>query len=166
MIPEIASNLLSVGQLTDVGYEVIFSRDAVRLLDKSSGEIIFEGRRTENGLYELNPHDIASLALEGNEGAGLLHHRCGHIACSTLRSAIENGLVKGVKLTAKELERATKYVCKACALNKLTRSPHPRSVSKITKKLDLMLSDILGPFLVHSINAIRLFLKVKTLLKK
>jgi hypothetical protein len=52
LIPKLNFNLISIGQLCDLGYEVIFSSSECRVQDPRTGQLIRIGRKIGR-LYEL-----------------------------------------------------------------------------------------------------------------
>lgn len=100
-VPNLAVNLLSIGKLTDLGLNVVFSNDHCFIQDRTSGRQIGIGYR-EGGLYLLDSlhllgshfvvaltteHSLQNFALKSSL-FHLWHSRLGHVSSSCFQYMI------------------------------------------------------------------------------
>ena len=85
----------------------------------------------------------------------LWHQRMAHVNAGGIRDMVKNGVVEGVNLDLK----SDASECTACVYGKSTRAPVPRQGgSRSSKILDLVHTDVCGPFPVESLGGSRYFL--------
>ena len=46
LVPKLCKNLMSVGQLVDQGYDVVFSRNGCEVLKKENGSVVASGKKS------------------------------------------------------------------------------------------------------------------------
>lgn len=89
-IPDLTTNLLSVGAITDNDGEVTFTKDKVTI--KHSDQVILRGKKLQNGLFGIDLESAmkkeASLTVNGAEKA-TWHRKLGHIHKEELKQLIE-----------------------------------------------------------------------------
>jgi hypothetical protein len=80
-IPKLRANLISLGQLTEIGYKVVLDDDVITVSEKDPHRVIMCVQRTSNRLYkiELKPIIPNCLLTCLNDDAWLWHGRLGHI---------------------------------------------------------------------------------------
>lgn len=61
--PNLAHNLLSVGQLMDGGYSILFDDNSCYVKDKKSGQIIVSIPMAQNRMFPLEVFDVKKCAL-------------------------------------------------------------------------------------------------------
>ena len=107
-------NLLSISQLCDKGYKVIFEADHCTILDKTSNEIKFFGKKHKNiyliDLKKILNHDLCFVA-NVNDLAGLWHRRLGHASYGVISKLARRDLVIGLPKSS----YSNAQVCSACA---------------------------------------------------
>jgi len=150
--PKNAFNLLSVSAAAANGVEFVFTAD--RCLAYKDGELILGATKHSNGLYKLlsppvyprQPVGDYTLAATQNNDKDphLWHRRLGHIGYSSLKRLVESGMVKGLPLSAEDIDKA-KEICDTCMKTKSTRQPFKPSESKTDATLDLIHMDLCGP---------------------
>ena len=94
-IPTLSYNLLSVGQLVNDRYSVIFDDGSCTIRDKKSGLIIVNVCMTQNKMFPLDVSNIERHALittQKNESS-LWHLRYGHLNIKGLRLLSQKGIV-------------------------------------------------------------------------
>ncbi|KAG5526084.1 hypothetical protein RHGRI_032397 [Rhododendron griersonianum] len=99
LIPALTLNLISVGQLCELGLTVLFSPSGCQVQDPHTGQTIGIGRRTGR-LFELislhlpprltSPVQSAASA-SSISSLSLWHSRLGHVSVSRLRSLVSSG---------------------------------------------------------------------------
>lgn len=147
-----AFNLLSVSAAAANGVEFHFTDE--NCLAYKDGELIMGAAKHSNGLYKmlsppLYPKKPASdynlaTAQKADKDPDLWHRRLGHLGYSSLRRLVKEGMVKGLPLTAEEIDNA-KQACDVCMKTKATRQPFKPSETKTEAPLDLIHMDLCGP---------------------
>jgi transposase InsO family protein len=95
---------------------------------------------------------IASVAMTARKlsEAELWHQRLGHLSYETMAQMVNHGAVKGLSVSAKALRKKAAAVCNSCDMAKHAAKPHPQSDSRSRQALELVHSDLIGPFDVES----------------
>ncbi|PWA78922.1 zinc finger, CCHC-type [Artemisia annua] len=109
-IPNLKSNILSLGQLTEIGCKVIMDGSKLTLYDKSRKLLM----KTTN---RYTP--ICLLANVDNQ-AWLWHARLGHLNFDDINKMTRKGLVEGIPRI-----NHVGQICDACLLGKHSRTPFP-----------------------------------------
>ena len=90
---------LSISQLCDKGYKIVFEKDACLIYDTNMKDILFKGFRNNN-IYELSITCISSndnlCLLASNNDYFLWHKRFGHLNMKTISKISKFDLVKGL----------------------------------------------------------------------
>jgi hypothetical protein len=145
LIPALTLNLISVGQLCELGLTITFSSSGCQVQDPQTGQILGIGRK--NGrLFELInlrlPSHLTSLArsaasTSSTTAFSLWHSRLGHVSFGRLQSLISSGKLGHV--TSQNID------CMPCQLAKQPALAFNKSDSISTSPFDLVHSDIWGP---------------------
>lgn len=160
-IPEFKFNLLSATKLTDEHCSIQLCDNQVKILQLSDNSILGDGQKV-NGLYILNAvptiHSIllsaASDVNESNNNLQIWHARLGHASNSMIQTLCKQSLVTGLDLT----DSHDNCFCEICLLSKKKRFPFPRSSSTSSHPLQLVHSDIAGPFQENGLDDSRYFI--------
>ncbi|GKC27388.1 zinc finger, CCHC-type containing protein [Tanacetum coccineum] len=96
-IPSLKSNLLSLGQFTEIGCKVVMKDDELRLYDMDN-KIFMKVTRQRNRLYKANLRIGTPVCLLANlkDDTWLWHARLGHLNFESLRSMAQRDLVQGI----------------------------------------------------------------------
>jgi len=123
-IPKLRSNLISLGQLTENGHQIVMDDDDLEVQDKISGKLIMKVRRSLNRLYRigLNPTEPVCFLTSVSEEAWLWHGRLGHVNFQSLKQITNKAMVGGMPVITHP-----EQVCHACLAGKQARAPFPRS---------------------------------------
>ncbi|KAL0360218.1 UNVERIFIED_CONTAM: Copia protein [Sesamum radiatum] len=141
-VPDLKTNLLSVGQLLENGYELSFKGGACEIRDSKS-VLIAEATRTENRMFPLylNITSHKCFSVRMNDDVWLWHFRYGHLNFGGLRTLQQKNMVIGLPKITPPIE-----VCEECMISKQHRNKFPKGKSWRAKGiLDLVHSDICGP---------------------
>lgn len=149
-IPELSTNLLSVSQIVDKGFKVIFDVNGCEIIDADMN-IFATGRRQQN-LFVLNVNENYCLATKVNS-RDLWHRRMGHLNDADL-SKLNNGLATGIDFAATKKAEP----CVNCLKGKQTRLPFPKQGSRAASVLEIIHSDLCGPMEVLSLGGAKYFL--------
>jgi hypothetical protein len=105
------------------------------------------------GLYQVEQEPIYVLSAE-TLSLDELHRRHGHVAHSTLKKMVEEGIITGIRLKDKP---ATP--CKPCLLAKAKKKPILNSWSgkHATKLGELVYSDVWGPAMTRTIGHVEYY---------
>ena len=141
-VPTLSHNLLSVGQLIDDGYSVIFDDGSCTIRDKKSGLIIVNVCMTQNKMFPLDVSNIERHVLittQKNESS-LWHLRYGHLNIKGLRLLSQKGMVFGLP------KINTLDVCEGYIYGKQSRKPFPIGKAwRASNYLELIHADLCGP---------------------
>ncbi|GJW96594.1 zinc finger, CCHC-type containing protein [Tanacetum coccineum] len=141
-IPDLKSNLLSLGQFTEIGCKVVMEDDELRLYDMDN-QIFMKITRQKNRLYKANLRIGTPVCLLANlkEDTWLWHARLGHLNFESLKSMAQRDLVHGIPAI-----KHTTQICDVCLIGKHSRAPFPKKAkARSTSPLDLVYGDLCGP---------------------
>ena len=149
-VPTYEVNLLSVNRSVKFGHKFIFNESKAKLMLNHGPQVDLT---EENGLFYLKitfQRSSASYPTTCNTSKAtikgdinLWHQRLGHLNKDDVKRTIG-------------CEDNLKEVCETCALGKQTSKPVPKETqNKSQKPLELVYSDILGPFEIPSLNGSR-----------
>jgi hypothetical protein len=142
-IPKLRSNLISLGQLTEIGLRVELDDDMLEVSEKNPSRLIMQVQRSLNRMYkiELNPVDPSYLMANIGDEAWLWHGRLGHINFRSLKQLAKKEMALGVPVI-----RHPDQVCRDCLVAKQTRAPIPNKANWHSEEvLNLVHVDLCGP---------------------
>ncbi|GJV52907.1 zinc finger, CCHC-type containing protein [Tanacetum coccineum] len=141
-IPNLKSNILSLGQLTEIGCKVIMDGNKLTLYGKNK-KLLMKVERSKNRLYSIKLQIEAPICLLASidNQAWLWHARLGHLNFDDINKMTRKNLVEGVP----RINHAGQ-ICDACLLGKHSRTPFPNQAKFRSKNpLDLVYGDLCGP---------------------
>lgn len=145
-ILEIDQNLLSVGQLLEKGFKLLFE-DSMCLIFDPSGQELFRIKMRQRS-FSLNPLEEEQMAFSCQLTiSDTWHKRLGHFHHQALMFMQRNDLVRGMPNLGKHFTS-----CKTCMLGKQIRFPFRTSIWRATKRLQLIHTDLCGPQSTPSLN--------------
>ena len=120
-VPNLAHNLLSVGQLLENGYSVLFDGLTCSIKDRNTGRDIISTHKTKNNMFSLEITNLESLNLtvKNQQNSKLWHLRYGHLNAESLRLLSQKNLVHGIS----RIHQCK--VCEGCAYGKQTMKSFP-----------------------------------------
>ena len=144
--PNMGCTLISISQIDQAGYSVAF-QDRKCIIRNPKNHVVAQIQRTK-GLYRVERDPTYTLTAE-TLTLNKLHRRHGHVAHSTLKRMVSEGLINGIKL-----KDAPTTPCKPCLLAKAKRKPIPSSQSgtRATKLGELVYSDVWGPATTRTVG--------------
>ncbi|KAJ4769831.1 polyprotein [Rhynchospora pubera] len=154
-VPDIKSNILSLGQLLELGYTVVIKDRTLYLRDKND-RLIAQVEMTKNRMFKLNLMNVQAKCLKACvvDKAWLWHLRFGHLNFGGLKELSKKNIVKGLP----HIENCDKF-CEGCVLGKHPRSSFPKEASYRAKKpLELIHTDICGLITPNSLGKHRYFI--------
>jgi transposase InsO family protein len=148
LVPELQHNLLSVRQLDDEGYKVIFHRGRCTI---ARGNDVCATGTLEGGQYYLDTvpyaHEANQADLSPSNSTELWHARLGHVHAPAVKSAVRNKNISGVAISSEP------FFCKACSIAKIHKSKFPTcGGTRADQPFDLVHSDLAGPVSTPSIG--------------
>lgn len=159
-VPDLCTNLISVGKIADKGLSVTFDKEKAEVMD-GGGNVVLAAERID-GLYYVQGGNVdeCKKAEEADSGARTRenslkdwHIRLGHLNVQSLREAIRTGSIQGMRV-----DNANKnFECELCFQGKISRSPFPKGPERESGPGDLVHSDVCGPMRVASNGGSRFF---------
>ncbi|KAJ0785458.1 putative RNA-directed DNA polymerase [Helianthus annuus] len=148
-------NLLSVGQLIQKGYMVLFKKDRCIIKDVKN-DVIGDIKMTNNKMFPLRLGNELNfvMTMTTKEVSTLWHKRYAHVNMDTLVSMRNKGSVLGLPKIAKD-----ENVCEGCISGKQARKTFSKKVTwQASRPLELVHSDICGPMRTESIGGCKYFI--------
>lgn len=159
-VPNLSANLLSVGKITDSGYNVTFTKDKADIID-AEGNTIFQATRT-NGLYYLKIPDkntdsekcLSHVNSNSSFKIEEWHRKLGHINEHDLKTALKNQKMIGLQFNPSE----SLNDCEICIRGKMSSLPFKTNPEqKSLELLQIVHSDVVGPMRTESHGGCRYF---------
>lgn len=154
-IPKLSQNLLSIGQLTDNGYFVVFDGKTCTIKEKTSDQLVVKVEMAANKLFPLEMTTVMDRALiaKGTKISDLWHQRYGHLNESSLKLLGHKEMVYGIP-AIDEVE-----FCEGCVYGKQSRISFPKNQSRKTENiLEVVHTDLCGPMKTTSLGGSKYFL--------
>jgi hypothetical protein len=120
-IPKLNTNIVSVGQLNENGFQTIIDGGVMKIRD-AKRRLLVKVIRSPNRLYVLNVEiaRLVCLLARGSEEAWLWHTRYNHLNFPALRKLARDDMVRGLP----KLEQVDQ-VCGGCLAGKHRRASFP-----------------------------------------
>jgi hypothetical protein len=114
LIPKLMTNIVSLGQLDEIGYEIVICDVVMRVRDDQR-RLLAKVQRAPNRLYVLYMEVVwlVNLMAKGTECAWSWHARFNHLNFRALRSLAQGEMVRGLP----EIEHV-EHVCAGCQIGK------------------------------------------------
>ena len=154
-ISKLTHNLLSVEQLTELGFSLTFSSIGVVVHDSQTGQIVGTSRKVGR-LFVLifihlpSFHLFASI-VSGQSTSSLIiwHSRLGHASISRVKQLVSRGLLGSISNKS--------FDCMPFQFGKQTALPFNNSVSHALSSFDLIHYDVWGPSPISTPGGSRYF---------
>jgi hypothetical protein len=145
-------NLLSISQLRDKGYNVIFKSIMCIIVNEIDNQVLFVAFRNET-VYTIDLDNMTSkesICLAAiNENSWLWHRRLGHVNMELLSKLSKLDLVKSLPITKFVKDK----ICDACQLGKQTKSSFKKKkVISTLRPLELLHMNLFGPIRTASLS--------------
>ena len=154
-VPDLKSNILSMGQLMEKGYSNLM-KDRVLYLKDKSDRLITRVEMKKNRMYKLDLKIVQKRCLKHDvkDEAMMWHFRFGHLHFGGLAELVKKEMVRG--LPTVEFE---KKFFEECMLGKHIRTSFPRTAEYWAKEqLRLIHINICGPITPESFSGKRYFI--------
>jgi hypothetical protein len=159
-VPKLSVNLLSVYQMMNsgTGKKFIFTPNAVDIYDMQTNSRVATGEvNHQSRLYtfsEFIEPDSALLLTHADESSRIWHERFRHLNFRYMQQLSKKILVDGLPDI-----HFSKGVCEGCVLGKHPQEKFDKGkTQRASSPLDLIHSDLMGPFPHPSINKVRFVL--------
>lgn len=152
-VPELRSNLVSVAKITDKDHDVLFRRDSAVIFD-AKGNIKMTAER-RGDLYYINERNNEANLVETKSQIETKrwHNRLGHLNSRDLLKIMEQ--VSNRKITMNDMRCLSQ--CDICMRGKMTALPFPTSKRQSDEPLQIVHSDVVGPFRTQAANGAKYF---------
>ena len=151
-VPQIRNKLLSLPVVIQKGAEVKFVRNSVVFVmnDKS-----YDVGHKHGKLFKLNTVPFETCCMSSvNVSPEIWHMRYCHLGYDNLKILSGQNMVKGLDMTFNKKIND----CEGCIMGKHMRTSFPKkSINVSTNVLELIHSDVVGPFNVDSLGGSRYF---------
>uniref|UniRef100_A0A2N9HR29 Integrase catalytic domain-containing protein n=1 Tax=Fagus sylvatica TaxID=28930 RepID=A0A2N9HR29_FAGSY len=149
-VPKLHLNLLSVGQLTELGLNLFFSSRGCLVQDSQTGQIVGSARKVGR-LFELTSlhfpsSSVSAPVIAASASIELWHSRLGHVSLPRIQTLVSRGLLGSVS--------SNPFDCMPCQLGKQPALPFNNSESIASATFDLIHSDVWGPSPVPTVGGL------------
>lgn len=141
-IPKLKSNIVSIGQLDELGFPTHVEHGFMTVWDQEK-LLIAKVPRTKNRLYiaHLKVVQPVCLAAHTDDEAWRWHSRFVHQSFNSLRKMSRTSMVRGLPVVDH-----VEQLCEACIAGKHRRAPFPAAAKfRATTPLELVHGDVCGP---------------------
>ncbi|KAJ4751816.1 polyprotein [Rhynchospora pubera] len=154
-IPQLTQNLLSIGQLIENGYSVIFEERKCTITDKATQQIMAVVEMATNKLFPLEISSVEEKVMTAklSNPSEIWHLRYGHLNVNGLKLLSQKQMVFGLP-EIKEIG-----LCEGCAYGKQSRLPFPKDhAMRARQVLEIVHTDLCGPMETESFGGSKYFL--------
>ena len=142
LVDGLTHNLLSISQLYDKKYQIVFQKSHCAIFEKDSQEIRFFGQRVNN-VYTVNFENMSSdglcLVADSCDAPWLWHCRLGHASFGVISKLSRHDLVNGLP----KVKFTSDKICEACAKGKQTCSSFKaKNIVSSSRPLELLFLDL------------------------
>ena len=157
LVPGLDENLLSVGQMMEHGYYILFGGNkAIIFDDETLTNIIAKVIMRGNRCFPLTLESMAPVARKTSvvEGSWIWHKRFDHLNFESLKKMQQMEMVAGLPLLTN-----VNTVCEGCVFGKHKRKPFDKEGSwRASQPLELVHTDLCGPMQSESNGGNRYFI--------
>ncbi|KAL5578770.1 hypothetical protein UlMin_011212 [Ulmus minor] len=151
LVENLNYNLLSVSQLCDKGFKVVFETSKCSIIDSFSGKTIFNGSHFEN-IFTIDvslAENVDKCFVSISNESWLWHRRLGHANMDLLNKLSTRQLVKGLPSVSFQKDK----ICDACQFGKQIKSSFKsKKMISSTRPLELLHLDLFGPMRTASLG--------------
>lgn len=148
--PELQANFISVSKVVDKGLEVKFN-ERIASIKRPDGDIVLQAARRNNMFVFDNITKEGLFAMKS--GDLTWHNRYGHLNFKNLQDLSSKCMVNGMKINGNG-----EMSCRTCMVSKIHVLPFSHeSQTKSKELIELVHSDVCGPFRVCSVGGSKYF---------
>lgn len=141
-IPNLHSNIISLGQLSECGNKVILNWMFLWIYDEQ-GRLLMKVKRSGNRLYKIILQSCQSSCLISklDDTSRLWHSRLGHVTYQAMKLMSDKEMAHGLPRFIQPRE-----ACTGCLMSKQTRKPFPSAtIFRAKARLELIHCNLCGP---------------------
>src|SRR3954462_5013043 len=120
LVEGLTHNLLSISQLSDNGYDIIFNQKSCKAVSQKDSSILFTDKR-KNNIYKTDLQDLknqkVTCLMSVSEEQWVWHKRLGHASLRKISQINKLNLVRGLP----NLKYKSDALCEACQKGKFSR---------------------------------------------
>ena len=136
--------LLSISQLSDNVYDIIFNKKICKAVNQKNGTVLFTGKR-KNNIYKIKLSDLknqnVTCLMSVNEEQWAWHKRVGHISLRRISKLNKLELVRDLP----KLKFSSDALCEACHKGKFSKTTFKtKNVVSTFRPLELLHIDLFG----------------------
>lgn len=151
-VPNISHSLLSVGQMLENGFKLLFEINHCQIKDEASKnlfKVMMKGKS-----FALDPLEHEQKAYSATKiNAEVWHKRVGHFKHATVMNLQKKDLVQGLPNLEVEIPN-----CKTCRSGKQTKLPFKKATWSTTEKLKLIHRDLVGSHRIPSLKGSKYYI--------
>ena len=154
-VPNMRSNILSLGQLLEKGYDIHMKGNNLSIKDDMNN-LIATVEMTKNRMFVINIQNDVAKCLKAcyKDASWLWHLRFGHLNFGGLELLSKKNMVRGLPNI-----NQPEQLCEGCLLGKQFRKSFPKlSDTRAKKPLELIHADVCGPISQSSFGKSNYFL--------
>lgn len=151
-VPALRNNLISISQITNKGFKVIFAGEKAFVKRKDGSTAMVAEKRNDLYIVDVNADHAWQTNIDP-ENQERWHRRYGHLNLMDLKTLQTNNMIKGFNLNPKD----SKSDCIICAKGKIKQFPYKEAEHRQKEKLGLIHSDICGPMKNESLGGAKYF---------
>ncbi|XP_062104243.1 uncharacterized protein LOC133815415 [Humulus lupulus] len=151
LVDNLKHNLLSISQLCDKDFRVVFESSKCSIENASTNEVIFVGERKDNVyVIDVDSFDSKNKCLTVmNDNSWLWHRRLGHASMDSISKLVRKDLVVGLS----SIPFVKDKLCDACQFGKqIKTSFHSKKEISTSRPLQLLHIDLFGPSRIASLG--------------
>ena len=150
-VPNLHSNLLSVGKITDRGHTITFTKSSAKVMNQDNRVLLVAKRM--NGLYYVEEDQARANAVNSNteprSKLEMWHKRYGHLNEMDLKYLFDSKKVRGIDISGNKGKKCLSD-CIICVQGKMSQQPFPEHSSRTSEMLEIIHTDLCGPMRVES----------------
>lgn len=155
LVPKLDTSLLSVGQMIEKGYSLVFEGDSCTIYDtKNKSSEVAKIRMQPKRNFPINMQHIEVAMKAQEDNSWIWHRRFGHFNYNGLKILHQKNMMRDLPAIHQKED-----VCEGCLLGKQHRKPFPSDKAWRAKKvLELVHTDVCGPMRTPSMTQNRYFI--------
>lgn len=153
LVPEIDRNLVSIAQLLEKGYSVVFKDHQCQISDPSGSKLMAVPMADKSFVVDWTKKSDIPYTVTSDESK-LWHQRLGHANFRSMARMVREDLAENFINSVDHDD-----VCKVCQLGKQAKLPFPSNQAwRAFEKLQLVHTDVCGPLKTESLSGNRYFI--------
>jgi hypothetical protein len=155
LTPALKKNLLSIGQMMEQNYKLVFDNNECLIMDKlNHNAVVAREEMTEDRIFKLSFDSSKSQSLNATKEMNnkIWHLRMGHLNFQSLVLLRKKNMVNGLPYIKNDNE-----VCEECIFGKQHRESFSKGTWKASEHLVLVHLDLCGPMETMSFGKARYF---------